>query len=255
MAYCLVQSDNAVPAADQLRRAFKSLELLTEADAVKLAKEACGILAKNLSPDNASRLQRALAAEGVPTEMMDATQLPRLPDVKFVRRLAVHPQALLIYDPLGRTVPVPWQHVALIVAGTVRHFGVSATRTEETVKTFDPIRGFRTKVVSDLRHKVEDDARLLLDIFLTGGTIRFEIEAEAFMFKYCFDRPELNLAQKLGLLIQMLAQNAPHAMMNRGAVALRDGSAGSATHASKAALFDECVWLLWQIARKTRERE
>src|SRR2546427_12317037 len=94
MACCLVQSDFAVPAADVLRRAFRSLEMLTEADAVKLANEACGILAKNLSPDDASRLQRALAAEGVPTEMMDAAQLPRLPDVKFVRRLEIQPQAL-----------------------------------------------------------------------------------------------------------------------------------------------------------------
>jgi len=253
MAYCLVQTDFAVPPAEQLRRAFRSLETLTEADAVKLANEACGILAKNLSTQDASRLQRALAAEGVPTEIVDAAQLPKLPDVKFVRRLEFQPQGLLIYDPLGRTVPVPWQHVALIAAGTVRHFGVSATQTEETVKTFDPIRGFRTKVVTDRRHKIEQDTRLLLDIFLTGGTIRFEIEAETFMFKYCFDRPDLNLAQKLGLLIQMLARNAPHALMNRGAVALRDGPTGSATHASKAALFDECSWWLWQMIRKTRE--
>ncbi|TMP97061.1 MAG: hypothetical protein E6L09_13965 [Verrucomicrobia bacterium] len=253
MACCLVQTDFAVPSAEQLTRAFRSLETLTGADAVKLANEACGILAKNLSPQDASRLQGALAAEGVPSEIVDAARLPRLPDVKFVRRLELHPQALLIYDPLGRTVPVPWQHVALIAAGSVRHFGVTTTRTEETLKTFDPIRGFRTKVVTDRRHKIEEDTRLLLGIFLTGGTIRFEIEAEAFMFKYCFDRPDLNLAQKLGLLIQMLAQNAPQALMNRGAVALRDGATGSATHASKAALFDECAWWLWQMIRKNRE--
>jgi len=108
----------------------------------------------------------------------------------------------------------------------------------------------RTKVVTDVRHKVEDDARLVLDVFLNGGVMRFQIEAEGFQFKYCFDRPDLNLPQKLGLLIQMLAQHAPHAVMNRGAAALRDGQPENAAYASKAALFDETIWLLWRMAAK-----
>src|SRR3989442_9051982 len=177
---------------------------------------------KNLSPEDARVLQRALQGEGVPTDLLDATQLPKLPDARFVRRVEIQPQALAIFDPLGRTVPLPWQHLTLVSAGTVRHFGVSATRTEETVNTYDPIRGLRTKVVTDLRHKVEDDAKLMLDIFLTGGAMRFQIEAEGFQFKYCFDRPDLNFPQKLGLLIQILAGHAPHAGMNPGGTALRD---------------------------------
>src|SRR3989442_337352 len=214
MSYCLLQADFVAPTADQLKRAFKSLNTLTEADAIKLAREACGILMRNLSLTDARILQRALEGEGVPTELLDATQLPKLPDAKFVRRVEIQPQALAIFDPLGRIVPLPWQHLTLVAAGTVRHFGVSATRTEETVNTYDPIRGLRTKVVTDLRHKAEDDANLMLDIFLTGGAMRFQNEAEGFQFKYCFDPPDLNLPQKLCLLIQMLAEHAPHPLMN-----------------------------------------
>ena len=250
MPYCLLQTDCAAPTADQLKRSFKSLKTLTEADAIKLAGEACGILMRNLSLTDARVLQRALQGEGVPTELLDATRLPKLPDAKFVRRLEIQPQALAIFDPLGRIVPLPWQHLTLVAAGTVRHFGVSATRTEVTVNTFDPIRGLRTKVVTDLRHRVEDDAKLMLDIFLAGGVMRFQIEAESFQFKYCFDRPELNLPQKLGLLLQILAEHAPQAVMNRGAAALRDGQPENAAYASKAALFDESVWLLWRMAEK-----
>src|SRR6266496_1652718 len=249
MPYCLLQTDADVPPADQLKRAFRTLKTRTEADAIKLAREACGILMKNLSLEDAGVLQRALECEGVPTDLLDATRLLKLPDAKFVRRLEIQPQALAVFDPLGRTVPLLWQHLTLVSAGTVRHFGVSATRTEETVNTFDPIRGIRTKVVTDLRHKVEDDAKLMLDIFLTGGVMRFQIEAEGFQFKYCFDRPDLNLPQKLGLLIQMLAEHAPQAILNRGATALRDGSPGAAAYASKAALFDESIWLLWRMAK------
>src|SRR2546428_5806440 len=250
MPYCLLQADSVAPAADQLKRAFKSLKTLTEADAIKLAREVCGILMKNLSLEDAGVLQRALRGEGVPTDLLDATQLPKLPDGKLVRRVEIQPQALAVYDPLGRTVPVPWQHLTLVSAGTVRHFGVSATRTEEVVNTYDPIRGLRTKVVTDLRHKVEDDARLMLDIFLRGGVMRFQIEAESFPFKYCFDRPDLKLPQKLGLLIQMLAEHAPHAVLNRGGTALRIGQTENAAYASKAALFDESIWLLWRMAKK-----
>ena len=80
--------------------------------------------------------------------------------------------------------------------------------------------------------------------------MRFQIEAESFPFKYCFDRPDLNLPQKLGLLIQMLAEHAPHAVMNRGGTALRDGQPENAAYASKSALFDESIWLLWRTAKK-----
>lgn len=250
MTCTLVQLDTA-PTADQLRRAFKQVKSLTEADATKLANEACGLLVKNLSRDDAASLQLALRSEGVPTEIIETAQLPRLPDAKFVRRLEFQPQTLAVYDPLGRAVPVDWQHLSLISAGSVRHFGVSKTRTEEVVRSFSPVRGLHAKTVTDVRHKVEDDARIVMDIFLARGAARFQIEAESFLFKYVFDRPELNLAQKVGLLVQMLAQQAPQAFVNRGAAALRDHRPGAAAYASKAALFDESIWLLWRMTRQS----
>src|SRR5882724_10778675 len=142
MAFCLLQTGPVAPTADRLKRAFKSLKSLTDADAVKLANEACGILVRNLSLDDATVLERAFRAEGVATEAVEAANLPRLPDAKFVRRIEFQPQTMVIHDPLGRTLPVPWQHLALVSAGTVRHFGMSTTRKEQTVNTFDPIRGF-----------------------------------------------------------------------------------------------------------------
>jgi len=249
MTCTLVQLD-AAPTADQLKRAFKQVKNLTEADATKLANEACGLLVKNLSRNDAATLQLALRSEGVPTEIVETAQLPRLPDAKFVRRLEFQPQALGVYDPLGRAVPVDWQHLSLISAGAVRHFGVSQTRTEEVVQSFSPVRGFHAKTVTDVRHKIEDDAKIVIDIFLARGAARFQIEAESFLFRYLFDRAELNLAQKAGLLVQMLAQRAPQAFVNRGAAALRDNVPGAAAYASKAALFDESIWLLWRMTHQ-----
>src|ERR1041385_1834633 len=113
MPYCLLQLDSIAPNADQLKRAFRSLKILTDADAVKTAVEACGILVKNLTLESARGLQRVLRGEGVSTEVIDAAALPRLAEAKTVRRLEFQAQSLAVYDPLGRAVPVPWRQVAL----------------------------------------------------------------------------------------------------------------------------------------------
>ena len=74
MSYAILQVDIA-PSVDQLKRAFKSLKSFTEADVVKLAREACGILVKNISLAEGSSLQRALQGEGVPTQLVEAKLL------------------------------------------------------------------------------------------------------------------------------------------------------------------------------------
>ncbi|MBI3192768.1 MAG: hypothetical protein HYZ36_08890, partial [Pedosphaera parvula] len=188
MPFALLQADLTAPSIAQLKRAFTALPTLTEADAVKVAREACGILLKNLSHEDASTLAGALQAQGVAAAAVEMDQLPKLPDAKSVKRLELQPHTMVIYDPVGRPVPIEWPHVALLGAGAVRHFDVAQTRTEERVTTYSPIRGVHTKTVTDVRHRVEAEGQLLVDIFLAGGAARFQIEAENFLFKYTFDR-------------------------------------------------------------------
>ncbi len=247
--YALVQSEATAPTAAQWKRAFKPLARRTEADAVKLANEAFGVLLRNLPLDEAGGLQRVLSDDGVPVAVVEMNELPRLPDPRFIRRAELSPEALVVFDPLGRPVRVEWDRIALIAAGACRHFGLSETRTEERVVTFDPIRGVRRRVEVDVRHKVEDDVPILIDVVLSGGAMRFEIETDQFQFKYVFDRPELDRAGKVALLLQRLSEHAPQAWLNRGALALRDAAAPPLTYASKAAFFDESVWLLWRQAK------
>ena len=80
---------------------------------MRLAREAHGILLKNLAMPKAVALQLAFRSAGVETAVVPAEEL-RLVDAKFTRRLEVTDDALRICDPLGRLVPVPWAHVALI---------------------------------------------------------------------------------------------------------------------------------------------
>lgn len=252
MTYLLAQKELTPPTAEQLKRAFKLVKGLTDADATKLANDAYGILIKNLSQEDACLLQRTLAAEGVATEVIESGQFPKLVDPKFVRRAELNAEALVVQDPLGRPLPLPWAHVALIAAGRVQHFGMNKTTTEERVMRYDPVRGLSVQTVVETRHKVAENAQWLVDIFLAGGALRFQIEAANFMFKHTFDRPELDLAGKVGLLVQLLSQHAPHAALNRGAFTVRVSPDSDFAYAGKNYLFEESNWLLWRLAQAVK---
>jgi hypothetical protein len=247
MQYVVVQKETTAPTADQWRRALKPVKHLAEADAARLAREVRGLLIKNVSLEEGLAVQTALQAEGVLTEVVPAGELPALPVAKFVKRLELQPQALLVYDPLGRALPVPWSEVTLLSAGAVRHFGITESATQEWVRSYNPMGGLGFTLQTEVRHDIEDQQQFRLEIFLGRAAMRFEIEAATFLFKFVSDRPELNAGEKLALLVQHLARQAPQATLNCGAQAMRD-STPPVAYASKAALADESIWLLWQRA-------
>jgi len=247
--YTLVQADTTAPTVDQLKRAFTFTDCLRDADAAKLAHEARGILLRNLTYDNAYRVQCALKEDGVATEIVEPQALPPLPESKLTRRLEFSDAALLVFDVLGRAAPVEWSQLAVIAAGAVGHFEVSVTHTEERVIGFSPTRGLHPKTVVETQHVLETQRQLLLELLVTGGDRRFQIEAKGFLFGYCFNRPELSLEERFTLLVQILVERAPQAIRNQGTAALA-GGAPVAEYASKGTLNDELVWLLW---RKGRE--
>ncbi len=247
MQYVVVQKETTAPDAEQWRQALKPVKHLAEADAARLAREVRGLLIKNVSLEEGLAVQKALQAEGVPTEVVPASELPKLPNAKFVKRLEFQPQALLVYDPLGRALPVPWTEVSLLSAGAVRHFGITESTTQEWVRSYNPMSGLGFALQTEVRHEVEDNLQFRLEIFLGQAAMRFEIEAATFLFKFIFNRPELNAGEKLALLVQRLARQAPEATLNLGAQAMFDASP-PISYASKAALADESIWLLWRRA-------
>jgi hypothetical protein len=160
---------------------------------------------------------------------------------------------LVIYDPLGRPAPVPWSQVSLIAAGAVQHFGLTKTSTLEWVRDSSVFSGLGLTGAmvwqTDVRHQFQHQTECLLDLLIGPATMRFQIEAADFGFKQVFDRPELDLAGKVDQLVQRLAQHAPHALLNQGALACRDQASTRRLYPSKTALFDEEIWLLWRQQR------
>src|SRR6266566_4712752 len=118
--FAILQRSLEIPDAEKLKRAFRSVHGLTDSDAYTLAKDAFGILVNNLSPTDAMTLQGALEAEGVETAVVLETDLPQLPATKFVHQMDCLPDALMVYDAIGREFPVQWDQITMIAAGRVR---------------------------------------------------------------------------------------------------------------------------------------
>jgi len=105
MPYAVMQKSLEAPDTGRLKIAFKGIPGLTPLDAAILCKDAFGILVNGMELDAANQLQAALAAQGVETEVADEATLPVLPPIRNVNQLDCTPEAMVIYDPLGRNFP------------------------------------------------------------------------------------------------------------------------------------------------------
>src|SRR6185369_10489005 len=117
--FVVLQKEAVAASPEQLKRAFSSFSNMTDADAVRLAIRAQGILVRQVNRDEARALQQALQAEGVGAAYISEEELPRLPEARVLHRLELSEKALITYDLLGRSVAIPWTDVALIAAGAV----------------------------------------------------------------------------------------------------------------------------------------
>jgi len=249
MSYAIVQKELVVPPLENLQRAIRQVTFLTQYDAHTIANDAYGILVKNLSLENATTLQSALKVEGVEVEMVEERTLPALPATKFVRRLDCLPEALMIYDPLGRSFPLEWRHILLLAAGSVRLNDFTRKQTSVPVTRYDAQGYPHVEVVTETRTKEELNFHLLLEIILHKAVQRYSVAADKFSFVYLGERMTGSVPQDFRLLVQDLARFAPQAAINRGAYYLRENADEIFSYPSKNAFAEEITWLLWRLAQ------
>lgn len=256
--FALLQGSLEIPDVEKLKRAFRTVNDLTESDAPTLAKDAFGILVNDLGPTDAMTLQGALRAEGIETAVVLQTDLPQLPPVKFVHQMDCLPEALTIHDAIGREFPVQWDQVMLIAAGRVR---LTVFEQQRVTPSPSPLQGAldswwpagaRRRSVSppapEYVSRESEVPKLLLEVLLTRAVMRFQIEAGQFRFNYLGDRKRSESAENFALLVQDVMQFAPRAMVNRGAYSLRGSSPAAFEYPSKHAFYEEITWMLWQMA-------
>jgi len=194
--FAVLQKDSTSPTAEQLKRAFRSFSNLTDADAVRLAAGAHGILMRHTDGDASRAFQQALQAEGIGAVVVAEDELPKLPEGRSLQRLGISPRAFTVYDLLGRPTAIDWADVTLVAAAAVRHFEMGRTETERTVLRFNPLVGIWPKKIKESGRTVESGTLLLLEIILAGRTTRYQIDATQFPFNYVIDQPKLSPTEK-----------------------------------------------------------
>lgn len=250
--YAVLQKNAARPTADQIRRAFRSFSHLTDADAVRLAANAQGILQRRLSADAARAFHRALQAEGVAAEIVAEAELQLLPRSKALHRLGLTEAALEVYDLRGDPTPVAWQELALIAAGALPREEMSHPRDERPAMAFQPGLDIRVERSVAGGAKGESRSQLILEIVLASGATRYEINADEFPFKYALDRPELSKVEKFIWLAREFSHRAPGAILNRGARDVQEGIELVRGYPNRQMFNDEMTWLLWHAAQIKR---
>jgi len=245
--YAVLQKDGLSPNADQIRRAFRSFNNLTDADAVRLAASAQGILLRHLQADAARAFQVALNAEGVSAALVPEDELCLLPEGKSLHRFELTPDGFITFDLLGRAKLTPWKELALIAAGAVRQVEMSRTQTERSVFR---LFGVRPKAVSEAGTKLDSTSQLILELVLRSNRTRYQINAAQFPFKYTVDRPDLSPLEKFVWLVKEICRHAPGAVLNRGARDICDGTDLVRGYSNHQVFNDEMTWLLWHGAQK-----
>jgi hypothetical protein len=255
--YAILQKSLDMPPVDALRRAFTSVRCLVDADAHSLGKDAYGILVRNLGVDDAMTLQRALAAENIETEAVPQATLPQLPPTKFVRRIECGSDALLVFDPVGRAVPVEWRHIMLIAAGNVltTRFTRKTVAPTQNAGVFSPAtwaRRPRPSVVASLpRVESREERRgiLTIELILSRAVARFTIHADEsapLLFRYLGERATAEPTENFRFFLEDLGRGAPDARCNRGAWLLRQNPPSLLEYPSPNAFNEEITWMLWQ---------
>ncbi|MCC6821484.1 MAG: hypothetical protein IT579_12190 [Verrucomicrobia subdivision 3 bacterium] len=244
--YAVLQRNAARPTAEQIRRAFRSFRHLTDADAVRLAANAQGILQRQLSADAARAFHRALQAEGVAAAIVTEGELRLLPPSRSLHRLGLTEAAFEVYDLYGHPTAVAWRELALVAAGAVRHHELNHPRAERPAIALEP--GCGDRPVS----RGETGWQLILELVLSAGAVRYEINADEFPFRYALDRPDLSKVEKFVWLVREICRRAAGAILNRGARDVHEGTELVRGYPHRQMFYDEMTWLLWNAAQTKR---
>lgn len=262
MSYAVVQKDLDAPSTEQLKNAFRGTAGLTEIDALSLGRDALGILARGFELELATGLQESLAREGIAAEVVEDASLPALPETFALSRLDCTPEALLVYDSLERVATLEWSEVWMIASGkvTLQEFRDVPLPTPEVdyadlipsqirSLAYNKHHGYIRRVFSKTTEEAHD--RHLLEIFLTGGSIRYSINADKapLLFAYLTDRRTGDFSKNFNLVVQDLVRHAPHAALNRGANFVAENIEQPFFYPNKIAFYHEIIWLLWQASR------
>ncbi len=242
MNFAVLQKSLDIPRVEKSEQALLSVPGFTRVDAQIFANDAYGILVRNISAERANAFSQALLGQGIETEVVAEKELVALPPTKFVHRLDCNLEALLIYDPLGRSFPLEWKYVMLIAAGCVRVMDFKRVEKPSWSTVSSEGGAYETTSIYNVEERHD---QLLLEIVVTGAVLRYSVNAENFRFDYLGGERTKSSQENFARLVQDIVAFAPHAALNRGAFSVKQNQT-LFFYPSKNAFFEEITWLLWR---------
>jgi len=244
-SYAILLRGSSNPNAEALRRAFRVFRHLTDADAVRLAANAQGILMRHLAVDEAKALLQSLTGEGVKAALVHEDELRFLPASQTLHRIDLTEENLVIYDYVGHPTAVDWGEFSLVAAGAVPHLEIAAAPTPPIGTGLRALFGGRGRKSASPRSRLETERHFILELVVGRGWARYELVAQSFAFKPIVDRPAASLTENFVGLVRIITHRATAAVRNRAAQDIYEGTALIRGYPSRQALLDEMLWLLW----------
>ena len=245
MPYAIMQKALEAPTVDQLQTAFRGVPGVAAVDARIFAKNIFGVLAQGLTEQQAAAAKAGFTAQNIEVESVDERAVPPMPPIRHVRRLDCTPEALLIYDPIGRPVPLAWNNIMIVAAGQVVMAEFDRQAEDYYVQTRSgPM--LRTRYHEDEMHR----ERWLLEIVIRGGALRFSVNSHEVLgtfFQYLGERQARDFGTNFQMVVRDIIQATPDAALNRGACSIRDQAPKSFLYPNRKAFNEEMIWLLWKL--------
>jgi hypothetical protein len=241
MSYAVLQTEVVEPSLEQVHRAFVVVPGLTDHDDTLRARDATGLIARDLKHDEAWALFETLAAEGIVTSIVDDVDLPVLPTGFSLKQLDCGEEGLVVYDTMGRPRMLNWDQIQLVAAGWVRQTHIKG-ETRLPVSS-----GFEAESVT--RQTAETRSmQWMVEVHVNVQPYRFRIDGSQLRCPYLVGASLHDAEQRIVQVINDLLRPAQSALVNRGVDALVRGTENR-SYRSPQSFEREIVWLHWILAQ------
>jgi hypothetical protein len=234
---------------ETLEEAVMATEALSPPDCARLVRELFGIIATNLSQGDALALQAALQARNIPTEVVEESRLPALPQPRRVRALNLTEAGIDLIDLYDKVTSYDWQHVVFAAGGGLLHLRSVQDHKLETVYVPGGRGGssdVRAVVVTD--HHFENLPEFRLELFLPVESPRVQWVLTTNSVITINDAPlRLRDADRLASLLSLLGKVLSPEQSNLGIKKALNGEVFR--YPALPAFEQEIVWSLYRMAR------
>ncbi len=259
MPYAILLNELKPLDLQKTARILARAQSIVYADATRIVRNCCGILALDLPLQEAKSISDELNREGVGVFYMDQSKM-YFPEPAFnINNADCLEQCFNVQDLYGRAHPLSWDNVILVSLARVVERqerggfgGVPSGPSLGTVIAHSLLgiagRGMvpRPSLPSAAPRKVTEEEHLILDIFSKEPQKKhYRIRQKAFNYDYLGSRLRPSAGENFGLFVEDIVRFANQAYGNRGLNAYLSTDALEKLHYNDLDHFDkENLWLL-----------